>query len=166
GRAVPGELRRLLGRANGPRLAEVRPSGQAVRAVAAEDRQAGDHVIAGLDLGHVRTDGLDDAGGLVAEDRGGRELIVAVDEVKVAVAHAAGDRADEHLAADGLRDVDVLDGERLLGTVEHGGFHGRLLFMLAVSAGRYVRPGETSMLRRGPRALARPRGRLAPSRSS
>ena len=65
--------------------------------------------------------------GLVAEDRGRGELIVAVDEVQVAVAHAARDRAHEHFAPDGLRDVDVLDGEGLLRSVEHGGFHGQLL---------------------------------------
>src|SRR4029453_16492379 len=103
----------------------MRPSGQAVRAVAAEDRETGDDVVAALELGHVRADRFDNAGGLVAEDRGGRELIIAVDEVQVAMAHATGDRAHEDLALDGLRDLDVLDGEWLLGTVEHGGFHGR-----------------------------------------
>jgi hypothetical protein len=94
------------------------------------DWQTGDHVITGLELRHVRSDGLDDAGGLVAQDRGGRELIVAVDEVQVAVAHAAGDRAHEHLAADGLRDLDVLDRQGLVGTVENCGFHAGLLSRL------------------------------------
>ncbi len=126
-RAVPAELGRLLRCPDGPRLAEVGPSGQAVAAVPAEDRQAGDHVIAGLELRHVLAHLLDDPGGLVAEDRGRGERIVAVDEVQVAVAHAARDRAHEHFAPDGLRDVDVLDGERLLGAMEHGGFHGQLL---------------------------------------
>ena len=93
----------------------------------AKDGQTGDHVIAGLELGHVRADRLDDAGGLVAEDRGGRERVVAIDEVQIAVAHTARDGAHEHLASDGLRDLDVLDGEGFIGTMEYGGFHGQLL---------------------------------------
>src|SRR5206468_11230490 len=99
----------------------MRPSGQAVRTVSTEDRQTGDHVIAGLELGHVRADRLDDAGGLVAEDRGRRKRVVPVDEVQVAVAHTARDRAHEYLTSDWLGDLDVLDRERLVGTVEDGG---------------------------------------------
>src|SRR2546428_6020427 len=105
----------------------MRPPGQAVRTVSAKDGQTGDHVIAGLELGHVRADRLDDAGGLMAEDRGRRERVVAVDEVQVAVAHTARDRAHEYLTSDGLGDLDVLDREGFVGTVEYGGFHGELL---------------------------------------
>src|SRR5262249_30662628 len=92
-------------------------------AMAAEDRKTRDDVVTRLEFGHVGADRFDDSGGLVAEDRWGRELVVAVDEVQVAVTHTAGRRAHEYLALDGLRDLDVLDREGFLGTVEHGGFH-------------------------------------------
>ena len=80
-------------------------------------------MIAGHELGDVGADFLDDAGGLVAEDGRRRERIEAVHEVQIAVAHTAGDRAHQHLAAYRLGDVDVLDGEGLLGSVEYCGFH-------------------------------------------
>ena len=82
----------------------------------------------GLKSLDLQPDRLDDAGGLVAEDGGGRERVEAVDEVQVAVADAGGDGAHEHLAADGLVDVDVLDRERLVRTVEDGCFHDGLLW--------------------------------------
>ena len=50
-------------------LAERRVAGQALRAVAAEDRQAGDDVVARLHVGDVVAHRLDDAGALVAEHR-------------------------------------------------------------------------------------------------
>ena len=89
----------------------------------------------GLNSVTCGADRLDDAGRLVAEDGGRRERVEAVDEVQVAVADAAGDGAHEHLAPDGLVDVDVLDRERLVGAVEHGGFHVVLLCWM-VGAGR------------------------------
>jgi hypothetical protein len=92
--------------------------------VPAEDGQAGDDVIARLELAHLQPHRLDDAGGLVAEDGGGGERVEAVHEVQIAVADAGGHRAHQHLAADGLVDVDVLDRERLVWPVEHGCFHG------------------------------------------
>ena len=131
-RALPAELRRLLRGTHGPRLAEMGAPGQTVGAVSAEDRQTRDHVIARLELCDVRADRFDDAGGLVAEDRGGREGIEPVDEVEVAVAHATRDRAHEDLAPDRLRDVDVLDGERFLGTMEHGGTHAPMIHRFIV----------------------------------
>ena len=136
-------------RADRPALAEVRAAGQAVLAVAAEDRQAGDDVVARLELVDVRADRLDDAGRLVAEDGRRRERVEALDEVQVAVADAAGHRAHEHLAPDGLGDVDVLDRERLVGTVEDGSLHVVLLCSM-VGAGRR---GQCSALRL---ALQRP----------
>ena len=48
-------------------LAEIGMAGHALRALAAEHRQAGDDVIAGLHVGDVLADRLDHAGGFVAE---------------------------------------------------------------------------------------------------
>ena len=124
--AVLREARRLAGDAlgEGGVLAAVRVAAEAHIAVAAEDRQAADDVIARLDVGHFLADLLNDAGGLVAEDGGRREHPQTLDEVQVGVADAAGDGADEYLAAAGLIDVDVVDLEWLAGAVEDGGFHG------------------------------------------
>jgi len=63
----------------------------------------------------------------VAEDRRGRERIVAVDEVQVTVADAAGDDADEYLVRHGLVDLDVLDGQGLVRPVKYGSLHDPLL---------------------------------------
>ena len=79
--------------------------------------------------------------GLVAEDRGGRERVIAVDEVEIAVAHAARDGAHEHLASDRLRDLNVLDGEGFVGTVKYRGFHGQLLSRGRRSLTRIRAPG-------------------------
>ena len=129
-------------------------------------------MIAGLELRDVRADRLDDAGGLVAEDRRRRERIVAVDEVQVAVAHAAGDRAHEHLAPDGLVDLDVLDRQGLVGTVEDGGFHGELLSSGGTLEGtlRHTTPDVNvsgpGPLERGVRSAASGQGFPSGSRST
>ena len=83
----------------------------------------------GLNSLDLQPDLLDDPGRLVAEDGGRGERVEAVDEVEVAVADAGGDGAHQHLAPDGLVDVDVLDGERLMRPVEHGGLHAGLLWL-------------------------------------
>jgi hypothetical protein len=80
-------------------------------------------VIAGLEVGDLRADFLDDAGGLVTENRGGRPHVEAVDEMEIAVAHAAGDGAHDDLALFGFVDIDLLDREWLTGTVEDSSFH-------------------------------------------
>jgi HAMP domain-containing protein len=104
-------------------LADRRPARQAELAVTAEHRQAGDDPVAGLHVGHVLADRLDDAGGLVAEhDRHGRR-VRALDEVQVAVAQPGGRGADQHLAAARLLDRHVLDRHRLARRVQHGGLH-------------------------------------------
>src|SRR5204862_4653601 len=143
--ALPRELGRLVARAHGAALAEVRAAGEAPLAVTAEDRQAADHVITRLELADVRADRLHDAGRLVAEDGRRRERVEALDEVQVAVADAAGRRAHQHLAPDGLGDVDVLDRELLVRTVEDGSLHDMLLWVGEPWEGsplplRYVRP--------------------------
>ncbi len=130
----------------------------------------------GLNSVDLRADRLDDAGRLVAEDRRRRERVVAVDEVQVAVADAAGDGAHEHLAPDGLLDLDVLDRQGLVGTVEDGGFHGELLSSEGTL--RHTTPdvnvsgpdrssaasGQPRAVRISPRAPGRPRARPMPSR--
>src|SRR3990172_5746970 len=130
--AFPRELWRLLRRALRPVLTEVRAAREAVLAVAAEEGEAGDDVVAWLELLHLGPDSLDDARRLVAEDGRRRELVVAVDEVEVAVTDAARRHADEHLPADGLVDLDVLDGEWLLGAVEHRRLQGDLLSLRSI----------------------------------
>src|SRR6266568_4925153 len=73
----------------------------------------------------------------MAEDGRRGERIVAIDEVQVAVADPRSDDTHEHFAADGLVDVDLFDGERLVRTMEHGGFHTGLLCLASgFGAGR------------------------------
>src|SRR5580704_2488396 len=97
--------------------------GHAFLAVAAEDRQAGDDVIAGFEVGNLRADFLDDAGSLVAEDRGRRPHVESVHEMEIAVADAAGDGAHNDFALFGFVDIYLLDREWLAGTVEDSSFH-------------------------------------------
>src|SRR5208282_3441105 len=92
-------------------------------AVAAKYRQARDHVVTGLEVRDLRADFLDDAGGLVAEDRGRLPEVQPVHEMKIAMAYAAGDRAHDDFARFGFVDIDLLDREWLLGAMEDGGFH-------------------------------------------
>src|SRR5262249_56750133 len=170
-RALPRELRRLVDRADGSALAEVRASGQAVLTVAAEDREARDDVIARLEFRHVRADRVDDPRRLVAEDGGRRERIEAFDKVQIAVADTTRHCTHQHFARDGLGDVDVLDRELFVRTVEDGSFHVSHSFGES-GPGVYRRPAP---LRRGGsieiwlwascRFLGRVRGdRLAPHR--
>ena len=103
--------------------ASVRMPRHALLAVTAEHRQARDDVVARLHVGDLLADFLDDTGGLVSEDRGRGVGIKSVDKMQVAVAHAAMRRLDENFAVLRLVDLDVLDGERLIGAMEDGGFH-------------------------------------------
>ena len=71
-------------------------------------------MVARLDVGDIGADLFDDAGGLVAED--GRATAegrapLAVDEVEVGVADAAGRGADEHLGRLRVADLNVVDFE-------------------------------------------------------
>ena len=127
--AVLREARLVAGSALGGGLvrAQIRMTRHAVLAVAAKYRQAGDYVIAGLEVGNLRADFFDDAGGLVAEHGGRRPHVEAVDEMEIAVAHAAGDGAHDDFALFGFVDFDLLDGEWLTGTVEDSSFHFDLL---------------------------------------
>ena len=122
--AVPREARGVALAALGlGAAAEVGASAEAVGAVAAEDREAHDHVVAGLEVGDEFAGLFDDAGGLVAEDAGRVEGVEAFDEVEVGVADAGGGGLDEDFARAGLVDVDLFDREVLIRSVEHCGFH-------------------------------------------
>lgn len=93
-------------------------------AATAEDGETGDDVIAGLDFGDLGSDGVDDAGSLVAEDGGALEGVEAVDAVEVGVANAAGGGVNADLVTDGVGDVDLAEGEVFVGVIEDCGLHG------------------------------------------
>ena len=101
---------------------------EALRTGAAEAGQAGDDVIADPHRGDVRAHCLDHARTFMAQQERAieREASVAVDHVQIAVADAGGDGADQHFAAPGLVDVDLLNRQRLVHLAEDGGchFHG------------------------------------------
>jgi hypothetical protein len=73
---------------------------------------------------HLRTHGLDDAGGLVAEDGGKGGGQRAVDVVQVGVAHPAVVHPDPHLALTGLGELDVVDHLESVDRPQEGGAHG------------------------------------------
>eukprot|EP01036_Dinobryon_divergens_P061035 gene61036-81376_t len=60
----------------------------AILAMAAEHRQAGDHMVTGLDVGDVFTHRFDDTSGFMAEYGGHGGRVFALDEMQVAVAQA------------------------------------------------------------------------------
>ena len=100
-------------------------AGQAVFAVAAEDREAGDHVVAGLHVAHLGAHRLDDPGALVAHhDRRG-DGVLALHEVQVAVAEPGGGRANEDLIGAGGVDGDLLEGQLSGDGMEDGSAHGQ-----------------------------------------
>jgi len=79
-------------------------------------------MVAGSDERDPLPHALDHTGPLVAEDaRGIPARVRAGRGVEVGVAHAAGCEPDEHLAGPRLRQVDLLDGERLPELLEDGG---------------------------------------------
>src|ERR1700674_2169141 len=80
-------------------------------------------MVARLEVAHRLADCLDDSRCLVTEHRGGRMGVVAVDEMEVAVAYAARDCPQQHLAILRLVDIDIFDSEWLLWPMKHGGFH-------------------------------------------
>jgi hypothetical protein len=69
-------------------------------------------VVAGGDAGDVRSDGLDDARSLVAEDSGQGEGQTAARHTEVGVAQAGRHHADEDFAGAGLVECDIGERER------------------------------------------------------
>ena len=82
---------------------------------------ASEDVIPHRDAGDLRTDGLDDAGDLVAEDRRERMWPQPVEEEEVAVADACGRRPNEHLPTSRGSDGDRLDLQWRTHFVHDGG---------------------------------------------
>src|SRR5206468_10330425 len=96
------------------REAEVRPVTEAVDTLPALRREERHDLVARRHRGHARADPLDDARALVPGHRrrvAGR--IGPRSRVQVGVTDAARDEPDERLARLRLRQVDLLDGERL-----------------------------------------------------
>ncbi len=115
----------VLGARDDAAGADVRMAAQALRTGAAEAGQAGDHVIAHPQRGHIGAHRLDDAGAFVAQHERTieRETPQPVHHVQVAVADAGGDGAHQHLAAPGFVDLHLLDGQRFVHLAEDGGGH-------------------------------------------
>ena len=138
--ALPAQRRFVAGAAQRTLHAEERFAAEAAVAVPAEDREAGDHAVARREHRHVLTDRLDDSGALVAEHRRGDHRVEAVDEVQVGVADAARAGTDDDLAAARLVEVDLLDGECIVGGVEDCGSHRWLLAASRSAGGRRSGP--------------------------
>jgi hypothetical protein len=86
-------------------------------------------MVAWLDRGHFAAHSFDDPGWFIAKDRrrAGRQR--PMNAMKIAMAYAAGDGVDKHLARTWLVDLDLLDSKGLIGYTKNGGFdsHGCLL---------------------------------------
>ncbi len=95
----------------------------AVFAGAAEDRQAPDHVIAGLEARDVRSDCLHDPGGLVAQNDRHRLRDRPVDIMQVGMAQPDRRRPDADLVRTHVAQRHVGDGERLSDLLEDRGLH-------------------------------------------
>ena len=128
-RAGVGQPRRVAGAAPGASLlvAQRQVAGEAVLAVAAVDRQAGDHVVARLHVADLVADRLDDAGRLVAEHGGQRVGVLALHEVQVGVAQPGRGGADQHLARAGRADLHLVDLEAPGHGLEEGSTHDAIL---------------------------------------
>ena len=87
-------------------------------------------MIAGLDIGDVGADLLDDTGEFVAEHRRQRVRIEPFHEMQVGVTEPGDRGADQDLAGPGLLQADVLDHQRLVDFMQDGGLHRCFLFVL------------------------------------
>ena len=102
---MPSTRRHLLGGVVGGE-AVLRSAPAARPALAADGSPVEDHEVARCDRGDVGSDGLDDAGRLVAEQE--RELVIdpALPVVQIGVAHAAGLDTHERLSRAWVGDDD------------------------------------------------------------
>ena len=80
-------------------------------------------MVARFDVGDFAADRIDDAGGFMAENRGRGKRVEAINEMKVAMADAAGDGAHQDLALTRLVDLDVFDRKGLIRPMKNCGFH-------------------------------------------
>ena len=109
------------------RQAKIRAVAAAVLALAALRREQRHHAVARGQARDAVAEPLDDSGALVAED--GRRVarwVRAGGGVHVGVADTAGLEPHEHLAAPGLRELDLGDMQRRSELLEHCGsdLHG------------------------------------------
>ena len=140
--------------------ADDRPAHHAVRALVTAPTSASEDVIPYLDAGDLRTDGLDDAGDLVAEDRRERMWPEPVEEEEVAVADACGRRPNEHLPTSRGSDGDRLEFKWRTHFVHDGGAY-HLSSSVHLLGSRKLRPRSSSAApgrsARAGSSVARPR---------
>ena len=124
GFAVAAEARGLFRRPLQFRLlAQRHVPGDALLTVPAERRQAGDHVISRLDVGHRRPHCLNHPGGFVPQHARQRVGIGTVLKVQIGMTHAGGYRANQHLPWTGIAVRDVFDFEWFVDFSQYGRFH-------------------------------------------
>ena len=115
-------LAEAVAAAIGP-AAQPRFGARAGRAGAAGRGPGQDDEVAELKASDAWSELLDHGGALVTEHDAGRTLPLPVHDVKVRVADAGRDHADEHLSRPGGIELKLLDPDRLVGSQEHGTAH-------------------------------------------
>ena len=116
--------RRPVGVRGQPELvAQVRAAGEAVAARAAEAADARDHVIARLQVRHLRADRLHDACGLVPEHRRDRMRVGALHEVEIGVTQARRRGAHQHVVRTDGADLHVVDDQLARDVLEYRSLH-------------------------------------------
>src|SRR5207245_2936881 len=103
--------------------ASIRMPRHALFAIAAEYREAGNHMVARLHVSHLASNLLDDSGRLMTQHGRRRIRIKSIDEMQIAMAHAAGERFDQDLAVLRLVEFDILDAEWHFRPMKHRSFH-------------------------------------------
>jgi hypothetical protein len=143
--------------------AQVRPPPAARPAVAAHGPPVEDHEVARRHAGHAVADGLDHAGGLVAEQEGEVVVDPALAVVEVGVADAARLHGDQRLAGPGVGHDHGLDRHRLaLAAGDHPAYlvrHASPSSSGSVRARPYDGGAGVSPFGRRPQTAAAPSGR-------
>ena len=156
--AVLAEPRRLAGAAPDVlrALAVDEMPGHAGFAVAAEDGEAGDHVVPRTHVADLIADRLHHPRRLVPEH--GREVggVEPFDMVEVATAHANGGNPDQHFVADRIGDVHILDPQGLPHSPQYGCLHQHPPCVVPCRTGSGARRGLVSIPPARRDALVRP----------
>ena len=95
----------------------------AIFAVTAERRQAGDDRVANLNGAYFAADGFDNTRRFMPGNGRQRVRVGAFDKVQVAMAKAAGRGADQHLMRPGVRYVDLFNLKRFARFDQYRCFH-------------------------------------------
>ena len=95
-------------------LTTERTTGGAELTMTAENRQAGNDMIAGFYVAHLRAHFFHHAGGLMTENAGERCSVKTIDVMKVAVTDTDRGRSDQHFMRFGVIDLYLFDTEWLL----------------------------------------------------